>query len=259
MHTTPRLISRRVRPIIHQWKKTTFSHVIIYNNTQIYELPTFDTYTYEDARIHAMSDGSVYAFVCKYQFNTQPSQIACLHFNPFTQTLLDEHVLHVEEYAPTTQKNWVTYYENGHFLVIPFLNPLTIYTYHPITKTLQLVQSNPKYELSVTHFRGSTQLIKKDAEYIGISHARDGWKGYTHNVYIINADTMTLTSYSKSFVFDKHNYRLDLPILIEFASGMAKLDETTARITFGVFNEKAMYVDIPIQDLVEMGREIIVS
>lgn len=231
------------------------THKIIYDNTEIYELPSGDTYTYEDARIHAKEDGSVYAFVCTYYFGLQPSQISCVHFNPFTQTILNSTVLSSDEFASTTQKNWVTHYEDGKFIIIPFLNPLTIYEFDPNTNAMTHLKTCPKIDIPYDTFRGSSQLITVDNMLIGISHSKRTYLGYTHNAYIIDKETLTLKSYSNSFIFNRKHFKLDIPILIEFVSGLAKLNSTTARITFGVFNVKAMYVDIALTDLVAMASE----
>ena len=123
----------------------------------------------------------------------------------------------------TPQKNWAPYVDGDNVLLVQFINPLKIYKYFPRTNDLSLWSSQElcKTDLKI---RGGTQLVKIDNMLIGIGHTKSLCDGFKHVVYIIDYISKKLVSHSNEFVFDKLNFRVDLQPIIEFASGMVKLN-----------------------------------
>lgn len=232
------------------------THLILYKNRSIFEIPSGIDFTYEDARIFARPDGTVFCFMAKhYITSSSKTEFVCLHLNPFTKTVYREKTFNIKGGSLTHQKNWTIFLEEDDtFLIIPYLNPLTIYRWRFKTDVFTCVKINARVVLPYKHLRGGTPLVKIGTKLVGIGHVKDTWKGYTHAVFVINHATLALESVSNPFIFSKTVMKFDYPVLIEFASGLAQIDSNTIRITFGVFNEKACYVDCSVKYLLELGQ-----
>jgi hypothetical protein len=196
----------------------------------------------EDGRlVYARWSDCYYLFINRY-YKTRPNPMGYIQFKFENDSLIvisrgefkNEHV----------EKNWTPVVMDETIYLVSFLNPTTVYIFNQETNDIEFYLQK---DFIKTPFgmRGGSQMIQIGDKLYGVGHpASNLLKGYRHFFYCFDLE-FNLISISDLFVFDNYNIRVDIPAIIEFASGIAKI-KNNIRITYGVFNSHSSYIDIPI-------------
>lgn len=229
-------------------------HLIVQDNQVLFELPTHETFTDEDGRL-VIFQGQIWLFTCRNYFGAKPLQMAYTQLDPFLKQVIRSGTLDIPKYQSSSQKNWVLYSDKTRIWLIPYLNPLEIYAFNPGNLEITLISTGPKHTLPFRHLRGSSQLVRIGNKLLGIAHVKNRWRGFTNVAYIIDFNSKQLVSYSNEFVFNQEHFQFNWPVMIEFCSGMALLNDDYLRIVFGVWNKRAVYLDMSVENFIDQASQ----
>lgn len=214
-----------------------------------------DHYTEEDGRlVYVENTNTFILFVTRNFYGKRPNVMGFIKFEPHQQKILSSGELTFKDSHLHPQKNWAPYVDGDDILLVQYINPLQIFKFSPRNHNLKLWSSQNICDIPFK-LRGGTHLIKIENTLFGIGHTKSFSKGFRHVIYLIDYNTKKLISYSDEFVFDKSNFKIDVPPIIEFASGMIILDTHFVRITFGVWNQTCHYIDVPNDVIINLGKK----
>ncbi len=191
-----------------------------------------------------------------YEFDGRPDAMSYVQFRLGDESVQVENRCLLEFEEKNYQENWPPFLVEKQLYAVQRINPCRILKIDMESGQSEIYSENKKINGYSKRLRGGTGLIPVGNELIGIAHTKSLPIGFLHYVYALSGNSpFKFLRNSKPFIFDDQNIRLDIPCIIEYASGMALLNESLARMTFGTWNEKAKYVDIPVSRLLQLSHE----
>jgi hypothetical protein len=240
--TPSALGSCRKRILQHKLDFGPSSHIILKDGIE-YEIERKVDFTEEDGRLLYI-DNRYYLFVTR-KYKNKSNTMGFIEFiiND-TITVISEGEFNI----PGCQKNWSPVKINNSIYLVANISPITI-VYLFDGKEITLHKS---IRTNFDEIRGGTQLIQINDKLYGIGHTKHWLYGFKHVIYCMDLD-FNLCSLSENFIFDRSNFRFDVPGMIEFASGITKINNMI-HVTYGVWNENSSSIDIPIFNFVSMAN-----